>query len=656
MNIRHTIIKATVAATMVASMIAPVTVGAVTAAELQVQINALLAQLQMLQGQTPGTPAVCVGVTFIRNLTVGSMGSDVRCLQALLNTSASTRVAVSGAGSPGMETTYFGARTLVAVKVYQSQQGWTPANQVGPMTRAKLNAWITAGVPGTPATPGVPTGLTGTASIKAVNKLTSYSSIKVGEGQSDVIVLGKEVEMDPSGNARIQQVRLKFDRSVGTNVTGSSTRLQDYAKEVKVWLQGKVIGSAMTSDFTRDSSGVYSKTIVTSGILDSGVKSNLTVSVSGNDTIDSGDVTEVWGVNIENIRYVDATGAVITDSTTGDLETQENLEFVTLATSADLQLKFTQKSDNPSASTVRVSTTTDSSEIVLLSFSIKAQGDRLWVDELPVAITTSDDKVSDVVSRIMLKLGGTTFTKALTGTCTSASNCTVTFDKLATWISGDQTIDAQVVIQAKKVDLYAEGATVEANFTATERGNAVAEDKSGSSIASGKRTGVIDGEALTLRSKGITLSGFSSSAVANVDTNGKNQKQTFTVNFSVTAFGDDAYIPNVVSRESSTTAGLIFLIENSSNVSQVPPSVLVSNGTLTSSATLNASSLYHVPDGQTKTFSATIELTDPTTAGFYRIQLDKVQYDPDSTDTTPDNSQSFTPANRFETDLKQVDL
>src|SRR3989344_6728141 len=111
MNIRKTIISATVALTMVA-MIAPATAGALTVADLQAQINALMAQLALLQGSTvtTGTPAVCAGITFTRNLTVGSMGSDVKCLQALLNTSASTQVSVSGAGAPGMETTYFRAR------------------------------------------------------------------------------------------------------------------------------------------------------------------------------------------------------------------------------------------------------------------------------------------------------------------------------------------------------------------------------------------------------------------------------------------------------------------------------------------------------------------------------------------------------------------
>ena len=62
MNIRKTIITAAVALTTVA-MIAPMSAGAVTIAELQAQINALMTQLQMLQGQpsdTGGVPAAFV--------------------------------------------------------------------------------------------------------------------------------------------------------------------------------------------------------------------------------------------------------------------------------------------------------------------------------------------------------------------------------------------------------------------------------------------------------------------------------------------------------------------------------------------------------------------------------------------------------------------
>ena len=87
----------------------------------------------------------CQGLTFARNLRVGMVGQDVKCLQVFLNLNHATQIASQGPGSPGQETTRFGSLTLKAVRLWQTQQGWTPANQIGPLSRAKLNTWL-AGV------------------------------------------------------------------------------------------------------------------------------------------------------------------------------------------------------------------------------------------------------------------------------------------------------------------------------------------------------------------------------------------------------------------------------------------------------------------------------------------------------------------------------
>lgn len=85
---------------------------------------------------------------FSGNLTVGSTGEMVRELQKFLNSDPSTRVAVSGAGSAGNESTYFGPATRAAVIKFQNKFGaevLTPAGLasgngfVGALTRAKLN-------------------------------------------------------------------------------------------------------------------------------------------------------------------------------------------------------------------------------------------------------------------------------------------------------------------------------------------------------------------------------------------------------------------------------------------------------------------------------------------------------------------------------------
>jgi hypothetical protein len=85
-----------------------------TTSDLQAQIQSLLQQLSQLKevramqnGQLPGS----CSLAFNRNMSMGSSGSDVLALQKFLNRDEETKVALYGAGAPGFETEYFGART-----------------------------------------------------------------------------------------------------------------------------------------------------------------------------------------------------------------------------------------------------------------------------------------------------------------------------------------------------------------------------------------------------------------------------------------------------------------------------------------------------------------------------------------------------------------
>ncbi|HEY4488098.1 MAG TPA: glycosyl hydrolase family 18 protein [Candidatus Paceibacterota bacterium] len=101
---------------------------------------------------TPGTPSsggsgAVSGTQLTRTLVLGSTGEDVRMLQRILNSDADTRIAASGVGSSGQETTRFAGMTLSAVRKFQVKHGIAQAGQlgygvVGPMTRAKLNSLL----------------------------------------------------------------------------------------------------------------------------------------------------------------------------------------------------------------------------------------------------------------------------------------------------------------------------------------------------------------------------------------------------------------------------------------------------------------------------------------------------------------------------------
>ena len=128
-----------------------------TTAELQAEITRLLGlitQIKAMMAEIFGTTTTgisCAITSFSRNLSLGMSGDDVKCLQKVLNSSADTAVAVTGLGSSGNETNFFGVATKAAVVKFQNKYvseilapyGLTAGNGfVGSSTRTKLNSLL----------------------------------------------------------------------------------------------------------------------------------------------------------------------------------------------------------------------------------------------------------------------------------------------------------------------------------------------------------------------------------------------------------------------------------------------------------------------------------------------------------------------------------
>jgi hypothetical protein len=180
-----------------------------TVADLQAMINQLLAQVAALQGgSTPVAGGSCN--TFTKNHQMGDTGGEVMWIQQFLNKNGMT-VAATGAGSPGNESSYFGAKTRAAIAKWQASVGITPAaGYWGPITRAKANSMCTPGTgTGTGGTPVTGNGL------KVMLAAGSPNNVALVQGQG-IAELARYTFSNPTGS----EVTVT---SLGFNRIGAST-------------------------------------------------------------------------------------------------------------------------------------------------------------------------------------------------------------------------------------------------------------------------------------------------------------------------------------------------------------------------------------------------------------------------------------------------
>lgn len=196
--------------------------------QLLAQIAALQSQLQALQGGTP-PPSGAAPCSFTRNLSTGSEGQDVWCLQVYLN-SAGFTVASTGAGSPGNETTYFGARTKAAVISWQNANVAQVLRPVGlsagtgfwgSSSRNHYNTLVSAYVPPPPPPPPPPPG------ASPLPPGASPAPVPAGSGLTVSAAASQPAEsLAPYDAARIPATRITLTASADGDVTVKSLTVE----------------------------------------------------------------------------------------------------------------------------------------------------------------------------------------------------------------------------------------------------------------------------------------------------------------------------------------------------------------------------------------------------------------------------------------------
>lgn len=595
------------------------------------QLVALVNQLQAQLSGSVSTSSTC-SYTFTRSLGQGSTGADVMNLQKFLNSDPDLVVSLSGAGSPGMETSFYGPATAAAVSKFQTKYSAsvlvpvglsTPTGYFGPSSMAKANALCDGTT--TPTGPGSSTGDLegGAGSLDDADFISSLNNEDVGEDQEDVEVAGLELEADSNSDLRIVAVSVEFSDA------GNDVDFDDVASEVSIWFEGENVGSVEVDDMN-DSNDKWSQTITldNGAIIRSGDVADLVVAVTAQNNLDSTDITNgAWSVSFESVRYVDAMGAVITDSSTGDIGTEtRSFEFATFASANDVELSINEASNNPSAGTVEVEDSGD--EATLLIGELEAEGSDIELKELRVEINPTSSSTEDIASEFLLMIGGEEVSSVDAADATTASSSIdgeasiYVFEDIDTVIEEGDTVEFEVVAVLNEVGTdFPEGDSLTATVTANAT-NVEAEDEAGEDLTNSEIKGGASGELISLRSEGVSIALDSASANSTTVDPVASSYGTFKMTVEVTAVGETMYIPET-SSSTVNTVGANWDLQDSTGASYASGTSTHSFQHVSGGAF--SGSYVRINDGQTATFELTVTL-DPAAAGQYRLVLDGIGY------------------------------
>jgi len=593
----------------------------------------------------------------VQPLTLGSRGQAVSDLQTYLVDRGHLAMPA------GVAKGYFGPLTQAALAKWQAASGVSPAvGYFGSISLAKYNSvCVVSGSGGSSSTGNTSSGDTGkdstlkggAGSLDDVDYISSLNNEEVGEDEEDVEVAGLEVEADSGSDLMLRAVTVNF--SQGT----ADRKFTRYADEVSVWLDGEEFARVDADRFTDNNNYTRAITLEKGAIIRAGKVGDLIVAISGVRSLDSNDETETWTLEFESIRYEDASGAIIVDSTTGDINdgTGRTFSFERFATSANVELKVKQGDDDiNNARVIDVDDSSDTDNVEVLSFGLEVKGKSdVTIDDMHIRFVTVGADLDEVANTARIIANGKVIgTESIPASATTTS--LIFFDNIDWTLEAGDTVD--VVVELDINDLggnFTEGDTLQAFFGEAETDNSLfdAEDETGEDLAGGDKTGSESSDAHSFYDSGIQVKFISKSDSKNfiADESGESDQVTFKFVFDVEAFGADMYIERELVATDTITAGTDGHAYATTSQS--------TTGTTTVSATISAAqsdsddtaASYIIDEDDTRRFTISI-VSEADIDGAIQMQIHGIKWDTDAGDAHA-NSYTFN-LNDFLSEIETV--
>ena len=636
----HKALKFTFAAFAIAGMLVTSFAYAIPRAEAltQNELNVICVLLNCDTSQRSALQALVSGsgqqqsFTFTRDLTVGSVGEDVRQLQIFLNNQGFAVNTAGAPGSQGNETTYFGSLTRTALAQYQAANGIQPSvGYFGPITRTNVNAKL-ATVVQPPVDDGdddnddVLEG--GAGSLSDVDYVSKLSGEEVGEGEEDVEVAGLEIEADDSSDIEILAVNLNFSQET------ANRDFDRYADEVSVWFEGDEVARIDADEFEDDDNFNKTITLGSGNIIRAGDTAELVVAVSGISNLDSADEGEIWTLEFESVRFRDAQNAIITDSSTGDINdgAGRTFSFESFASAANISLRVSSGGETINdARTIIVDSSNDTDNVELFSFELEAEGNSdITIDDMPVLFTSVGAGVGQIVNTVELWIEGD-LVGSESVSSTADTSRTIVFDNLDFTIDSGDTVEVIVRADVNNLDSnFTEGDTLSVEFgeTQTDSSDFDVEDENGNNLEDADIIGSASSDEHVFYESALEISNVNTSvSVQDVSNSLVDVKGVYTVAFDVTAVGSDVYLATTTGSTTNGSNGIEWSVKGSTFSGS-------SSSNLSSSASrVTSGGAYKVRAGQTERFTLVVALDNQSgPSGFYGVEVDRIQF-VDSDDT-----------------------